>query len=58
MLRRWRSDCASLALDLTRADALVFGTADGSPRNPITVSQMFSAGSRTRARHSGPTRCR
>lgn len=42
MLKRWRSDRAELSLDLTRADALVFGTLDGLPRNPVSVSQMFS----------------
>ena len=42
MLKRWRSERASLALDFTRADAVVFGTLDGSPRNPISLSQMFS----------------
>jgi len=41
VLKRWRAERGSLALDFTRTDALVFGTLDGSPRNPISVSQMF-----------------
>ena len=41
ILKRWRAGRGSLALDFTRAEALVFGTLDGSPRDPISVSQMF-----------------
>ncbi len=42
LLKRWRSERAEIALDFTRAEAVVFGTLDGSPRNPMSVSQMFS----------------
>ncbi|MHA0288227.1 tyrosine-type recombinase/integrase [Mycobacterium sp. C3-094] len=42
MLRRWRAERGSVALDFTRADAVVFGTIDGTPRNPMSVSEMFT----------------
>ena len=42
VLKRWRAERGSLALDFTRADAVVFGTLDGTPRNPMSVSQMFT----------------
>jgi integrase len=42
ILRGWRRDRAALSLDLARADAYVFGTLDGSPRNPNALSQMFT----------------
>jgi integrase len=42
VLKRLRSERGLLALDFTRADAIVFGTLDGSPRNPVSVSQMFA----------------
>jgi integrase len=41
VLIRWRVQRGSIALDFTRADAVVFGALDGSPRNPISMSQMF-----------------
>ena len=41
VLKGWRAERGSIALDFTRADAVVFGALDGSPRNPISVSQMF-----------------
>jgi integrase len=42
LLKRWRVERGSVALDFTRADAVVFGTIDGTPRNPMSVSQMFT----------------
>ena len=42
VLRQWRTGRAALSLDFARADAYVFGTLDGSLRNPVSVSQMFS----------------
>jgi len=42
VLKAWRVQRASLSLDFSRADAVVFGTLDGSPRNPMSLSQMFS----------------
>lgn len=41
VLRQWRTGRAALSLDLARAEAYVFGTLDGSPRNPVSVSQIF-----------------
>lgn len=42
VLKRWRAERGSLALEHTRGGALVFGTLDGLPRNPVSVSPMFS----------------
>lgn len=42
VLRRWRAERGSVALDFTRADAVVFGTIAGTPRNPMSVSEMFT----------------
>lgn len=42
VLKHYRSERSSLALDFTRAEAVVFGALDGSPRNPMSLSEMFS----------------
>jgi integrase len=42
VLKRWRPERGSAALDFTRADAVVFSSLDGSPRNPTSVSMMFT----------------
>lgn len=42
VLRQWKAERGALSLGFARADAYVFGTLDGSPRNPISTSQMFS----------------
>ncbi len=41
VLRRWRAARGAVALEFARPGAYLFGTLDGSPRNPISVSQMF-----------------
>ena len=43
MLRAYRKDRGSMALQLARDDALVFGTIEGGHRNPETVSRQFRA---------------
>ncbi|MGB3323185.1 MAG: site-specific integrase [Mycolicibacterium fortuitum] len=42
VLRQWRTGRAALSLDLARGDAYVFGSLDGTPRNPNALSQMFT----------------
>ncbi len=42
MIRQWRRDRAALSFELVRADAYVFGSLDGTPRNPNALSQMFT----------------
>jgi integrase len=42
VLKQWKSERGSLSLEFARADAYVFGTLDGSPRNPMSVSEMFT----------------
>ncbi|MDY6871293.1 MAG: tyrosine-type recombinase/integrase [Actinomycetota bacterium] len=42
VLKRWRAERGSAALDFTRAEAVVFGTLEGTPRNPMSVSEMFT----------------
>jgi integrase len=43
LLRAYRKERGSLALQLARDDALVFGTIEGGHRNPETVSRQFRA---------------
>ena len=41
VLKAWKS-LRGAVLSLVRADAVVFGTLDGTPRNPMSVSEMFT----------------
>ena len=43
MLRAWRLERAGMALQLARDGALVFGSLEGTHRNPEHVSQAFKA---------------
>jgi integrase len=43
VLRAWRKERGSLALQLARDDALVFGDLEGAHRNPEHVSRQFVA---------------
>jgi integrase len=42
VLRAWRKDRGSLALQLARDDAIVFGDIEGQHRNPEHVSRQFA----------------
>lgn len=42
VIRQWRRSRAALSLGLAGPDAYVFGSLDGTPRNPNALSQMFS----------------
>ena len=53
VLKGRRAERGSIALDFTRADAVVFGALDGSQRNPISVSQMFGEHRPTRVNAGG-----
>jgi integrase len=43
VLRGWRRERGTMALQLARDDALVFGTIENGLRNPEHVSQTFKA---------------
>jgi len=42
IIRQWRTLRATLSLELARPHAYVFGSLDGTPRNPNALSQMFT----------------
>lgn len=42
VIRQWRRSRAALSLGLAGPDAYVFGSLDGTPRNPNALSQMFT----------------
>ncbi|MBS4103882.1 tyrosine-type recombinase/integrase [Tsukamurella paurometabola] len=42
VLRRWRRERGGITLELTKADAFVFGTATGAARCPVSTSEMFA----------------
>ena len=42
VIRGWRRTRAALSLELAGPDAYLFGSLDGTPRNPNALSQMFT----------------